>query len=135
MSGRKNLGWGFLFLGLYMLSGFLLGYMHDIAPEREQWIAQYASGLHFETRIAHAHGTLFGLINILVGLTLLKLPIRAGAARWISWLALAGLLMPVGVTLHALFAVPPVLVFLGGAAMIVASLWLALCAFGLRSAN
>ncbi|HMM55168.1 MAG TPA: hypothetical protein PKC23_09150 [Candidatus Desulfobacillus sp.] len=135
MPGRKNIGWGFLFLGLFMAVGFFLGYMHDIAPNKEEWIAQYASGAHFETRMAHAHGGLFGLINVAVGLVLLKLPISATSARWISWLALAGLLMPVGITLHALFGAPPALVFLGGASMVIASLWLSLAAFGLKSAS
>lgn len=134
MEGRKNVGWGFVFLGLFMASGFVLGYMHDIAPQREQWIAQYASGTHFEIRVAHAHGALFGLINVAAGLALLGLPIPSTRARWISWLALAGLLMPIGVLLHALFAVPPLLVFLGGSAMIVATLWLGREVLLLRSA-
>jgi hypothetical protein len=134
MEGRKNVGWGFVFLGLFMAAGFVLGYMHDIAPQKEQWIAQYASGTHFEIRVAHAHGALFGLINVAAGLALLWLPIPSSRARWISWLALAGLLMPIGVLLHALFAVPPLLVFVGGAAMIVATLWLGREAFLVRSA-
>ncbi len=134
MEGRKNVGWGFLFLGLFMASGFFLGYMHDIAPQKEQWIAQYASGTHFEIRMAHAHGGLFGLINVAAGLALLALPIPSPRARWISWLALAGLLMPVGILLHALFALPPVLVFLGGAAMVAATLWLGSEALRLRQA-
>ncbi len=124
MQGKRNVAWGFVFLGLFMAAGFFLGYMHDIAPQKEQWIAQYASGTHFEIRIAHAHGALFGLINVAVGLALSGLSIPPTRARWISWLALAGLLMPIGVLLHALFAVPPLLVFLGGAAMIVATLWI-----------
>ena len=134
MEGRKNVGWGFVFLGLFMASGFFLGYMHDIAPQKEQWIAQYASGTHFEIRVAHAHGALFGLINVTAGLALRGLPIPSTRARWISRLALAGLLMPIGVLLHALLAVPPLLVFLGGAAMIVATLWLGREALLLRSA-
>lgn len=134
MEGRKNVGWGFLFLGLFMAIGFFLGYMHDLAPGKEQWIAQYASGTHFEIRLAHVHGALFGLINIAAGLALLELPVPSSRARWISWLALAGLLMPVGILLHVLFAVPPVLVLLGGAAVIVATLWLGWEALRLRSA-
>lgn len=134
MEGRTNVGWGCVFLGLFMAAGFFLGYMHDIAPHKEQWIAQYASGTHFEIRIAHAHGALFGLINVAAGLALLGLPIPSHRARWISRLALAGLLMPIGVLLHALFAVPPLLVFLGGAAMIAATLWLGGEALLLRSA-
>lgn len=134
MEGRKNVGWGFLFLGLFMAIGFFLGYMHDLAPGKEQWMAQYASGTHFEIRLAHVHGALFGLINVAAGLVLLGQPVPSSRARWISRLALAGLLMPIGILLHALFAVPPVLVFLGGAAMIVSTLWLGWEALRLRSA-
>lgn len=135
MHGRKNLGFGFLFLGLFMAAGFFLGFMHDIAPQKDEWIAQYASGTHFETRIAHAHGSLFGLINVAVGLVLLKLPVPASSARWISWLALAGLLMPLGVVLHVSLGVPPALVLVGGVSMILATLWLAREAFVLRAAG
>jgi len=124
MEGRKNVVWGFVFLALFMAAGFFLGYMHDLSPQREQWIAQYASGTHFEIRLAHAHGALFGLINVAAGLALLVLPIPSNRALWISRLALTGLLMPIGIVLHVLFGVPPVLVFVGGAAMVIATLWL-----------
>jgi hypothetical protein len=132
MEGRANIGWGFLCLGLFMAAGFFLGFMHDLSPGREQWIAQYATGTHFEIRMAHVHGSLFGFINVAIGLALLKLGLPAVRARWISRLALAGLLMPVGIFLHALLGVPPLLVLIGGLAMVVATLWLAREAFVLR---
>lgn len=135
MEGKKNVAWGFLFLGLFMAAGFVLGYMHDLSPQREQWIEQYGIGLRFEARMAHAHGALFGLINVAVGLTLLALPLPSTRARWISRLALAGLLMPIGILLHALFAVPPVLVLVGGVSIIVAALWLAREALRVRGAT
>jgi hypothetical protein len=84
---------------------------------------------HFEIRLAHVHGSLFALINIAAGYLLIKFPVSAGHASAISWLALAGLLMPIGIVAHALFGVPPVLVLGGGAAMIVATLWMSWVAF------
>lgn len=129
MEGRKNIAWGFLFLALFMASGFFLGYMRDFAPGKEQWIAQYAAGAHFEIRLAHVHGSLFALINVAAGYLVMKFPVPAGHARAISWLALAGLLMPIGIVTHALLGVPPVLVLVGGTAMIVASLWMSWAAF------
>src|SRR5512138_727034 len=132
MQGRKNLALGLLFLGLFMAAGFGLGYMHDLAPGKEAWIAQYADGTHFEIRMAHAHGGLFGVVNVAIGLVLMKLAIPAGQARAISWLALAGLLMPIGIVLHALAGVPPVLVLAGGLALIVATLWTSWAAFRVR---
>lgn len=131
MEGRKNIAWGFLFLGLFMASGFILGYMHDLAPGKDQWIAQYAAGTHFEIRLAHVHGSLLAFINIAAGYLLMKFPVPARQARAISWLALAGLLMPIGIIAHALLAVPPVLVLIGGLAMIVATLWMSWVAFQL----
>jgi hypothetical protein len=131
MEGRKNIAWGFLFLALFMAWGFILGYMHDLAPEKEQWIAQYAAGTHFEIRLAHVHGSLFALINVAAGYLVMKFPVPARHARVISWLALAGLLMPIGIVAHALLAVPPVLVLVGGAAMILATLWMSWAAFRL----
>jgi hypothetical protein len=129
MEGRRNIAWGFLFLAVFMATGFFLGYMHDLAPDKEQWIAQYAAGTHFEIRLAHVHGALFGLINVAAGCLLTKFRVPAGHARAISWLALAGLLMPVGIVAHALVGVPPVLVLGGGAAMVIATLWMSWVAF------
>jgi hypothetical protein len=134
MEGRKNLAWGFAALGLFMASGFVLGYMHDLAPGREQWIAQYAAGAHFELRLAHVHGSLFGLVNVAIGLALMALPLPAPQARAISWLGLAGLLMPLGIIAHAFFGVPPFLVLAGGLAMIAAALWTGWAALKLRGA-
>lgn len=133
MHGKKNIAWGFLFLGVFMITGFYLGFMHDISPERDQWIAQSATGMHFELRVAHAHSGLFGLINVAVGLTLIALPVPAARARIVSWLAILGLLMPIGVLLHALFTTPPAIVFIGGAAMVLATVWLGLEALAGRS--
>lgn len=129
--GRRNVGWGFVALALFMAIGFVLGYMHDLAPDKADWIADYAAGTHFEIRLAHVHGSLFGVINVLIGWALLKLqmPRRQGLA--ISWLALGGLLMPIGILAHALFAVPPVLVLVGGLAMIIATVWTGWIAFKL----
>lgn len=132
--GRKNVAWGFVFIAFFMAIGFVLGYMHDLAPGKEQWIAQYGAGKHFEIRLAHVHGSLFGLINVAIGWLLMTLPIPPAQARVISWLALAGLLMPLGIAAHALFAVPPVLVLLGGLAMIAASLWTSYAVFKLPRA-
>lgn len=130
MDGRKNLAWGFIALALFMAAGFFLGYMHDLAPEREAWIAQYAAGRHFELRLAHVHGALFGLVNVAVGLVLTRLALPPARARVISWLALGGILMPVGIVGHALLGVPPVLVLAGGLCLIAATLWLGVAALG-----
>lgn len=124
MTGRTNIAAGLLFLAGFMLYGFVLIYLRDFAPGKEQWIADYAVGKHFESRLAHVHGNLFALINIAVGLVLMKLPLPQRSARWIAGLALAGMLMPIGILSEVLLGIPPLLVIAGGISMVVAMIWL-----------
>jgi hypothetical protein len=124
-SGKINIVTGFGFLMLFMLYGFLLIYLRDFAPGKAQWIADYAVGKHFESRLAHVHGNLFALLNIAVGLVLLRLPHLAGR-RWIAGLTLAGMLMPLGILTEVVFGVPPLFVIVGGVSMVLAMGWLAL---------
>lgn len=120
--GKKNLSAGFLFMAGFMVYGFVLIYLRDFAPGKEEWIAAYAIGEHFEARLAHVHGNLFAFLNILIGYLLLRLPIQDCTARTISWLALAGMLMPLGILSELWFGLPPVLVIIGGVSMVAAVL-------------
>jgi len=124
MIGRTNIAAGLLFLAGFMLYGFFLIYLRDFAPGKEQWIADYAVGKHFESRLAHVHGNLFALINIAVGLVLMRLPVQQSSARWIAGLALAGMLMPLGILSEIVLGVPPLLVIAGGISMVAAVAWL-----------
>ena len=132
MQGKNNIAAGFLFLAAFMVYGFVLIYLRDFAPGKEAWIAQYSMGKHFESRLAHVHGNLFAFINIVVGYLLLRLPIGAPAARGISWLTLAGMLMPLGIVAELLFGVPPALVIVGGVSMVAAMLWFGVAALRMR---
>lgn len=122
--GKKNIVVGLLVLAGFMFYGFLLIYLRDFAPGKEHWIADYAVGKHFESRLAHVHGNLLALINIAVGLVLLRLPIARTAGRWISWLAIGGLLMPLGILAEVLLSAPPVFVLAGGVSMALSMVWL-----------
>ncbi len=124
MTGRTNIAAGLLFLAGFMLYGFFLIYLRDFAPGKEQWIADYAVGKHFESRLAHVHGALFALINIVVGLVLMRLPVQQSAARWIAGLTLTGMLMLLGILSEVVFSVPPLLVIVGGISMVAAVAWL-----------
>lgn len=135
MQGRKNIAAGFLFLAAFMLYGFVLIYLRDFAPGKEAWIADYAVGKHFESRLAHVHGNLFAFINVVVGYLLLRLPLGEFAAKGISWLTLAGMLMPIGILAEVLFGLPPLLVIVGGVSMVGAMVWFGVAAIGLRSAG
>ncbi|WP_029134583.1 hypothetical protein [Sedimenticola selenatireducens] len=135
MQGKKNIATGFLFLAGFMVYGFVLIYLRDFAPGKEQWIADYAIGKHFESRLAHVHGNLFAIINILVGYLLLRLPVAPESAKWISWLTLAGMLMPLGILSEVAFGLPPLLVLAGGFAMVLAMLWFGVAALKLRTGD
>ncbi len=134
-NGRINIAAGFLFLALFMLYGFLLIFLRDFAPGKEQWIADYAIGKHFESRLAHVHGNLFALINIVVGLVLLRLPLAAATRRWTSGLALAGMLMPIGILTEVLFGVPPLFVIVAAISMVAAMTWLGVAAWRTETAE
>ncbi|KAB2912939.1 MAG: hypothetical protein F9K29_17575 [Hyphomicrobiaceae bacterium] len=118
-----------------MLYGFVLIYLRDFAPGKEQWIANYAVGKHFESRLAHVHGNLFALINIAVGLVLHRYPVPEATGRWISWLGLAGLLMPLGIMSEVLFGLPPLLVIVGGISMVACMAWLAIVLWRIEAAK
>lgn len=132
MQGKKNIAAGFLFLAAFMVYGFVLIYLRDFAPGKEAWIADYSVGKHFESRLAHVHGNLFAFINIVVGYLLLRLPVSAFAAKGISWLTLAGMLMPLGILSEVLLGVPPLLVIVGGASMVASMVWFGVAVIRLR---
>lgn len=107
-----------------MVYGFILIYLRDFAPGKEEWIASYSIGKHFETRLAHVHGNLFAFLNILIGYLLLRFQSQLSNAKAISWLALIGLLMPIGILSEVYFGIPPVLVLIGAMAMTASVVWL-----------
>ncbi len=96
-NGKWNIGVGLWVMASFMIYGFVLIYMRDFSPGKETWIANSNISPHFEASLAHVHGNLFSLLNIVFGFLLLKLPIPEQKSRWISGLALAGLLMPLGI--------------------------------------
>lgn len=122
--GKRNIAGGLLFMAGFMVYGFVLIYLRDFAPGKEEWIANYSAGKHFESRLAHVHGNLFAFINIVVGYLLWRLPLAGSTAKWVSWLAMLGMLMPVGILAEVLLGVPPILVLIGGICMVLAVSWL-----------
>lgn len=123
-TGKWNIVAGLLFLAGFMVYGFVLIYLRDFAPDKAEWIAAYSTGKHFEARLAHVHGNLFAFLNVAIGYMLVHLDVTPGSARWISWLSLIGMMMPVGILAELLFGAPPLFVLAGGISMIVAIAWL-----------
>ncbi|MBK7009888.1 MAG: hypothetical protein IPH94_14225 [Saprospiraceae bacterium] len=133
MNGKNNIAIGFLTMGLFMAYGFLLIYLRDFAPGKEEWVNSYSIGKHFESRLAHVHGNLFAFLNILIGYLLLHFQDKLQNVKIISWLALIGLLMPVGILAEIYLGISPIFVLLGAIAMTAAVLWLGLAFYKLKN--
>lgn len=134
MNGKNNIAIGFLTMGFFMAYGFLLIYLRDFAPDKEAWANSYSIGKHFEARLAHVHGNLFAFLNILIGYLLLRFQAQLSSAKSISWLALTGLLMPIGILSEVYFGLPPALVLIGAIAMTASVLWLGFAFLRIKTA-
>lgn len=121
-------------MGLFMAYGFLLIYLRDFAPGKEEWVAGYSVGKHFESRLAHVHGNLFAFLNIVIGFLLLQFAGRLPNLKVISWLSLAGMLMPLGILGEVYFGLSPIFVLLGAASMTVAVVLAGVSFFKLKPA-
>ena len=133
MKGKKNIAIGFLTMGFFMMYGFLLIYLRDFAHNKLEWINSYSIGKHFESRLAHVHGNLFAVLNIIIGFLLIQFSNRLNQSNKISWLALGGLLMPLGILSEVYFGLPPILVFIGAISMTTSVIWLGIVFFSLKS--
>lgn len=132
MNGKNNISIGFLTMGAFMAYGFLLIYLRDFAPGKEEWVNSYSIGKHFESRLAHVHGNLFAFLNILIGYLLLHFQSRLTSTKIISWLALTGLLMPIGILAEVYFGAPPVFVLIGAIAMTASVVWLGISFYKMK---
>ncbi len=113
-TGRYNVGVGLLVMAGFMLYGFLLIYLRDFAPDKEAWIASYGLGKHFEARLAHVHGNLLALLNLVLGFVLALLDRAPDGARAVAaGLGLTGLLMPLGILGEVYLGLSPVFVLVG----------------------
>ena len=129
MNGKNNIAIGFLTMGFFMAYGFLLIYLRDFAPGKEEWINTYSIGKHFETRLAHVHGNLFAFLNIVIGYLLLHFQKELKNVKAISWLDLIGLLMPIGILSEVYFGLPPALVLIGAISITTSVIWLGISFF------
>ena len=133
MKGKNNIAIGFLTMGLFMAYGFLLIYLRDFAPGKEEWVNSYSIGKHFETRLAHVHGNLFAFLNIVIGYLLIQFQDKLNNTKIISWLALTGILMPLGILAEVYFGAPPIFVLIGAIAMTISVVWLGIAFLKLKA--
>ncbi len=132
MHGKNNIAIGFLIMGGFMLYGFLLIYLRDFAPDKQAWVDSYSFGKHFESRLAHVHGNLFAVLNVIIGYLLLHFHGNLNNAKAISWLAMAGMLMPIGILAEVYLGVPPALVLVGAIAMTASAVWLGISFYTMK---
>ncbi|MBK6408440.1 MAG: hypothetical protein IPO60_00250 [Flavobacteriales bacterium] len=132
MNGKNNIAIGFLIMGGFMLYGFLLIYLRDFAPDKQAWVDTYSTGKHFESRLAHVHGNLFAVLNVIIGYLLLHFHGKLNNSKAISWLAMAGLLMPIGILAEVYLGVPPALVLVGAIAMTSSVIWLGISFYTMK---
>ena len=135
MNGKNNIAIGFLTMGLFMAYGFLLIYLRDFAPGKEEWVNNYSIGKHFESRLAHVHGNLFAFLNIVIGYLLLHFKDKLAHIKIISWLALSGLLMPLGILGEIYLGLSPVFVLLGALSMTASVIWMGISFLKIKSLN
>jgi hypothetical protein len=135
MNGKNNIAIGFLTMGLFMVYGFILIYLRDFAQGKEEWVNSYSIGKHFETRLAHVHGNLFAFLNILIGYLLIQFKDKLSNIKTISWLALTGLLMPIGILTEVYFGLPPIFVLIGAIAMTTSVIWLGIAFLKMKQLN
>lgn len=135
MIGKNNIAIGFLVMGMFMAYGFLLIYLRDFAPGKEEWINSSFSGKHFESKLAHVHGNLFAFLNILIGFLLLHFKDKLKNTKVISRLGLIGLLMPIGILTEVYFGIPPILVLIGAVSMTVSVVWLGISFYQMKLEN
>lgn len=133
MKGKNNIAIGFLTMAVFMAYGFLLIYLRDFAPAKEEWINSYSVGKHFEARLAHVHGNLFAFLNIVIGYLVIHFRNQLANVSTISWLALIGLLMPLGILGEIYLGLPPIFVLIGAISMTASVVWLGISFFKMKS--
>ncbi len=132
MNGKNNISIGFLTMGLFMAYGFLLIYLRDFAPGKEEWVNSYSIGKHFESRLAHVHGNLFAFLNIVIGYLLIQFNDKLLHVKSISRLALVGILMPLGILAEVYLGFPPIFVLIGAISMTVSVVWLGVAFYRMK---
>ena len=130
--GKNNIAIGFLTMGLFMAYGFLLIYLRDFSPGKEEWVNSYSIGKHFESRLAHVHGNLFAFLNILIGYLLLRFRNEWSHVKAISYSTMIGLLMSLGILSEVYLVLPLIFVLIVGIAMTVSVVWLGISFWNIK---
>jgi len=112
-SGRFNVAVGMLTLAAFAAYGFVLIYLRDFHPDKAAWIAASNNGAHFEAKLAHVHGNLLALLNVVTGFVLAKGVGHDALRKAAAAFSLVGLVMPVGILGEVLLSTSPIPVLIG----------------------
>ena len=84
----------------------------------------FTAGITLSFIIGHRQQYNAALLNIVFGFLLMKLQLKDNLAKWASWLALAGLLMPLGILGEVYLGLSYYLVLVGGLSIFLATVLL-----------
>jgi len=99
----RHLRFGWWSLLVFVVLGIVLEALHGL---KVAWYLEIAhQPRRFTWTLAHAHGTLLAVVNVLLGLMLRRLPAWSGRSRTIASLSLLGatILLPAGFFVGGLF--------------------------------
>ena len=123
--------YGFLYDGRFLINLF----KNRVFDKNFDWANSYSMGKHFKSRLVNVYGNLFAVLNIIIGFLLIQFSNRLNQSNKISWLALGGLLMPLGILSEVYFGLPPILVLIGAISMTSSVIWLGIVFFSLKRAE
>ncbi|MFN7326705.1 MAG: hypothetical protein ACK5SQ_08990 [Chitinophagales bacterium] len=125
MTGKKNIGFGFLFLGFFLVHSFFVTYLFTETQSTDgKFFNKLAPAL-----LGDLFGLLFSVINILIGSILSKTGANQTGRKVVSWLAIVGLFSPLNAIVHFHFGVPGLLIIIGAISLLLSIFWLAFRSF------
>lgn len=111
---RKNIIAGIAVLVFFLVLG---AYLKSQIGSSEEWMKSMQHGLW---KAAHVHGTIFGILNILLGILIATFSLDGGLVKAASILALVGLIfMPFGLFLWGISPLFQFMSPIGGFSMII----------------
>lgn len=124
MTGKQNIIGGLIAMSGYMIIGLLFLYFYDFTIHENLYELDNITGKASEILVMI--GFMFPVLNIIIGLVLMRFPFGERAKKFISRVALIGLIVPLGIFLKQYQVLSTVLILIGTVAMISALLIFAL---------
>ena len=124
MTGKQNIIGGLLAMSGYMIIGLLFLYFYDFTIHENLYEIDNIVGKASEILVMI--GFMFPVLNIIIGLILMRFHFAESSKILISRVSLIGLVVPLGIFLKQFETLSNALILIGTAAMIFALLLLTL---------